>query len=203
MNITSAQFLTSSAKVSQCPDSSQPEFAFIGRSNVGKSSLINMLCNHKGLAKVSATPGKTQLVNHFDINRGQWYLVDLPGYGYAKVPLGEKAKFQAIITDYALKRRQLVSFFVLVDIRHPMQNVDRAFMEFLGVRGVPFSIVFTKADKVREKQAEDNIAAYRQEMLKTWQSVPPMFVTSSSKRVGRELLLDYIGSLIDNSATRR
>ncbi len=203
MNITSAQFLTSSAKVSQCPDSSQPEFAFIGRSNVGKSSLINMLCNHKGLAKVSATPGKTQLVNHFDINHGQWYLVDLPGYGYAKVPLGEKAKFQSIITDYALKRRQLVSFFVLVDIRHPMQNIDRAFMEFLGVRGVPFSIVFTKADKVKERQAEGNIAAYRQEMLKTWQSVPPMFVTSSSKRMGRELLLDYIGSLIDNSASER
>lgn len=203
MNITSAQFLTSSAKVSQCPDSSQPEFAFIGRSNVGKSSLINMLCNHKGLAKVSATPGKTQLVNHFDINHGQWYLVDLPGYGYAKVPLGEKAKFQSIITDYALERRQLVSFFVLVDIRHPMQNIDRAFMEFLGVRGVPFSIVFTKADKVKERQAEGNIAAYRQEMLKTWQSVPPMFVTSSSKRMGRELLLDYIGSLIDNSASER
>lgn len=203
MNITSAQFLTSSAKVSQCPDSTQPEFAFIGRSNVGKSSLINMLCNHKGLAKVSATPGKTQLVNHFDINHGQWYLVDLPGYGYAKVPLGEKAKFQAIITDYALKRRQLVSFFVLVDIRHSMQNVDRTFMEFLGVQGVPFSIVFTKADKIKERQVEENIAAYRQEMLKTWQSVPPMFVTSSSKRLGRELLLDYIGSLIDNSAPRR
>ncbi|MBQ2322803.1 MAG: YihA family ribosome biogenesis GTP-binding protein, partial [Bacteroidales bacterium] len=157
MNISKAKFLVSSAKVAQCPDSKQPEFAFIGRSNVGKSSLINMLCNQKGLAKVSATPGKTQLINHFDINNGEWYLVDLPGYGYAKVPLGEKAKFQSIITDYALKREQLTSFFVLVDVRHPIQTIDRNFMEFLGLHGVPFAIIFTKADKLSESQVQRSV----------------------------------------------
>ena len=203
MNITSAQFLVSSAKVGQCPKSSQPEFAFIGRSNVGKSSLINMLCNQKGLAKVSATPGKTQLINHFNINNGEWYLVDLPGYGYAKVPLGEKAKFQSIITDYALKREQLASLFVLVDVRHPMQTIDRNFMEFLGINGVPFAIIFTKADKLSETQVDKQVEAYRQEMLKTWQSLPPMFVTSSAKFKGRELILDYIGSVIKNLAANK
>lgn len=197
MKITSAQFLVSSAKVGQCPDSNRPEFAFIGRSNVGKSSLINMLCNNGGLAKVSATPGKTQLINHFDINNGQWYLVDLPGYGYAKVPLGEKAKFKDLISDYVLKREQLTSLFVLVDIRHPMQTIDRNFMEFLGVNGVPFSIIFTKADKLREPEVEKQVAAYKQEMLKTWESLPPMFVTSSAKHQGRDLILGYIGSVID------
>lgn len=197
MKITSAQFLVSSAKVGQCPDSNRPEFAFIGRSNVGKSSLINMLCNNGGLAKVSATPGKTQLINHFDINNGQWYLVDLPGYGYAKVPLGEKAKFKDLISDYVLKREQLTSLFVLVDIRHPMQTIDRNFMEFLGVNGVPFSIIFTKADKLREPEVEARVAAYKQEMLKTWESLPPMFVTSSAKHQGRDLILGYIGSVID------
>lgn len=197
MKITSAQFLVSSAKVGQCPDSNRPEFAFIGRSNVGKSSLINMLCNNGGLAKVSATPGKTQLINHFDINNGQWYLVDLPGYGYAKVPLGEKAKFKDLISDYVLKREQLTSLFVLVDIRHPMQTIDRNFMEFLGVNGVPFSIIFTKADKLREPEVEARVAAYKQEMLKAWESLPPMFVTSSAKHQGRDLILGYIGSVID------
>lgn len=202
MNITNAKFLVSSAKVTQCPNSKQPEFAFIGRSNVGKSSLINMLCNQKGLAKVSATPGKTQLINHFDINNGEWYLVDLPGYGYAKVPLGEKAKFQSIITDYALKREQLTSFFVLVDVRHPMQTIDRNFMEFLGLHGVPFSIIFTKADKLNEAQVQKSVDAYKAEMLKTWQSLPPMFVTSSAKFKGRDLILGYIGSVISNLAQR-
>ncbi len=197
MKITSAQFLVSSAKVGQCPDSNRPEFAFIGRSNVGKSSLINMLCNNGGLAKVSATPGKTQLINHFDINNGQWYLVDLPGYGYAKVPLGEKAKFKDLISDYVLKREQWTSLFVLGDIRHPMQTIDRNFMEFLGVNGVPFSIIFTKADKLREPEVEKQVAAYKQEMLKTWESLPPMFVTSSAKHQGRDLILGYIGSVID------
>ncbi|MCI5776559.1 MAG: ribosome biogenesis GTP-binding protein YihA/YsxC [Bacteroidales bacterium] len=202
MNITNAKFLVSSAKVTQCPNSKQPEFAFIGRSNVGKSSLINMLCNQKGLAKVSATPGKTQLINHFDINNGEWYLVDLPGYGYAKVPLGEKAKFQSIITDYALKREQLTSFFVLVDVRHPMQTIDRNFMEFLGLHGVPFSIIFTKADKLNEAQVQKSVDAYKAEMLKTWQSLPPMFVTSSAKFKGRDLILGYIGSVISNLEQR-
>lgn len=198
MNITSAQFLKSSGKVSQCPEVSVPEFAFIGRSNVGKSSLINMLCNHKGLAKVSGTPGKTQLINHFSINNGQWMLVDLPGYGYAKVPLGEKAKFQAIITDYALKREQLTMFFVLVDVRHTVQTVDRNFMEFLGMNGVPFAIIFTKADKLKGNQLEENMERYRQEMLKTWESLPPMFVTSSAKQQGKDLLLAYISTVIDS-----
>ena len=202
MNITNAKFLVSSAKVTQCPNSKQPEFAFIGRSNVGKSSLINMLCNQKGLAKVSATPGKTQLINHFDINNGEWYLVDLPGYGYAKVPLGEKAKFQSIITDYALKREQLTSFFVLVDVRHPMQTIDRNFMEFLGLHGVPFSIIFTKADKLNEAQVQKSVDAYKAEMLKTWQSLPPMFVTSSAKFKGSDLILGYIGSVISNLEQR-
>lgn len=203
MKITSAQFLVSSAKVGQCPDSNRPEFAFIGRSNVGKSSLINMLCNNGGLAKVSATPGKTQLINHFDINNGQWYLVDLPGYGYAKVPLGEKAKFKDIISDYVLKREQLTSLFVLIDIRHPMQTIDRNFMEFLGVNGVPFSIIFTKADKLREPEVDTHVAAYKQEMLKTWESLPPMFVTSSAKHQGRDLILDYIGSIVDQVNKKR
>ncbi len=196
MSITQAQFVTSSAKISQCPETTAPEFAFIGRSNVGKSSLINMLCSHKGLAKVSATPGKTQLINHFSINNGQWMLVDLPGYGYAKVPLGEKAKFQAIISDYALKREQLTMFFVLVDIRHKMQTIDRNFMEFLGMHGVPFGIIFTKSDKLKPKDIEPQIDAYKKEMLETWESLPPMFVTSSAKTEGRDLLVAYIESVI-------
>ena len=196
MAITSAQFVTSSAKINQCPETTVPEFAFIGRSNVGKSSLINMLCSYKGLAKVSATPGKTQLINHFSINKGQWMLVDLPGYGYAKVPLGEKAKFQSIISDYALKRKQLVMFFVLVDIRHAMQTIDRNFMEFLGVNGVPFAIIFTKADKLKPFEVEPHIEAYKKEMLMSWESLPPMFVTSSSKQQGRDLLVSYIEGVI-------
>lgn len=198
MAITSAQFVTSSAKVNQCPDSTAPEFAFIGRSNVGKSSLINMLCSHKGLAKVSATPGKTQLINHFSINNGQWMLVDLPGYGYAKVPLGEKAKFQSIISDYALKREQLVMFFVLVDIRHPLQTIDRNFMEFLGLNSIPFAIIFTKADKLKEKDIEPSIEAYKKQMLQSWEALPPMFVTSSARTQGRDLLISYIESVISD-----
>lgn len=198
MAITSAQFVTSSAKINQCPDSTAPEFAFIGRSNVGKSSLINMLCSHKGLAKVSATPGKTQLINHFSINKGEWMLVDLPGYGYAKVPLGEKAKFQSIISDYALKREQLVMFFVLVDIRHSLQTIDRNFMEFLGLNSVPFAIIFTKADKLKPKDIEPAVDAYKKEMLQSWESLPPMFITSSAKSQGRDLLVSYIESVISN-----
>lgn len=195
MNIRTAVFMTSSAKVGQCPDTRAPEYAFIGRSNVGKSSLINMLCNNKGLAKVSATPGKTQLINHFEINGGEWYLVDLPGYGYAKVPLGEKAKFQSAITDYALKRAQLALFFVLVDVRHPMQTVDRDFMEFLALKQIPFAIVFTKADKLKGNQAEQNMAKYRQEMLRTWQELPAMVLTSSHKHQGRDHILALIDSV--------
>ena len=197
MVIKSVNLETVCGITSTIPDNEYNEVAFAGKSNVGKSSLINMLCNNGGLAKVSATPGKTQLINHFDINNGQWYLVDLPGYGYAKVPLGEKAKFKDLISDYVLKREQLTSLFVLVDIRHPMQTIDRNFMEFLGVNGVPFSIIFTKADKLREPEVEKQVAAYKQEMLKTWESLPPMFVTSSAKHQGRDLILGYIGSVID------
>lgn len=199
MAITSAQFVTSSAKINQCPETTEPEFAFIGRSNVGKSSLINMLCSRKGLAKVSATPGKTQLINHFSINNGQWMLVDLPGYGYAKVPLGEKAKFQTIITDYALKREQLTMFFVLVDIRHKMQKVDCNFMEFLGLNGVPFAIIFTKSDKLKANEIDKHIDSYKKEMLEMWETLPPMFVTSSSKNQGRDLLVSYIESVINKT----
>ncbi len=194
MIIKKAQFVGSSAKVNQCPDSDIPEYAFIGRSNVGKSSLINMLCDHKGLAKVSATPGKTQLINHFNIN-DEWYLVDLPGYGYAKVPLGEKAKFQSIITDYALKRKQLTMFFVLIDVRHSMQTVDKNFMEFLGLNKIPFAIIFTKSDKLKPHEVETNMARYKQEMLKSWQTLPPVFLTSSHKHQGKDLILSYIESV--------
>lgn len=205
MNIKTAEFLSSSAKVNQCPETHAPEYAFIGRSNVGKSSLINMLCNNKGLAKVSATPGKTQLINHFNINNGEWYLVDLPGYGYAKVPLGEKARFQSAITDYALKREQLAMFFVLVDVRHPLQLVDKDFMEFLGLKQIPFAIVFTKADKLKQNQVEANMAKYRQEMLKSWKELPAMILTSAHKHQGRELILALIenvnAKLANNRAT--
>ncbi len=191
MNISSPKFITSCAKVAQAPDLKLPEYAFIGRSNVGKSSLINMLCNQKGLAKVSSTPGKTQLLNFFDID-GRWTLVDLPGYGYAKVPLGEKAKFLSLITDYALKRSQLTMFFVLVDVRHAPQTVDKNFMEFLGINHIPFAIIFTKADKLKPAEVETKVAAYKQEMLKSWETLPPTFVTSSPKGEGKELLLAYI-----------
>ena len=181
----------SNSEVAKCPKDSLPEYAFIGRSNVGKSSLINMLTNHKNLAKTSGRPGKTQLINHFLINKN-WFLVDLPGYGYAKVSKSSKKKFQKFITDYFEKRQQLVNAFVLVDIRHEAQKIDLEFMEYMGEKGIPFSIIFTKADKLKPKVIERNVEAYTQELLKTWEETPIYFITSSTSSVGRDEVLQSI-----------
>ena len=196
MQIKFAEFVISNSKVDLCPKSTIPEYAFIGRSNVGKSSLINMLTNQKSLAKTSGKPGKTQLINHFLINRN-WHLVDLPGYGYARVSKTEKKKFQKFITDYFLKRKQLSCAFVLVDIRLEPQNIDLEFMEFLGIKGIPFSIIFTKSDKLREDQAESNIENYKSKMLEVWEEMPNYFITSSLKKKGKEDLLKFIDSIND------
>ncbi|AUC79111.1 YihA family ribosome biogenesis GTP-binding protein [Nonlabens sp. MB-3u-79] len=192
MNITSAEFIISNQDVSKCPNSGIPEYAFIGRSNVGKSSLINMLVNQKSLAKTSGRPGKTQLINHFLINK-TWHLVDLPGYGYARVSKSSKAKFQKFITKYFEKREQLVCGFVLVDIRHDPQPIDVEFMEWLGESEIPFSIVFTKADKLKPKALERNVEAYKKFLLEgIWEEMPPYFITSASNNQGKEELLNYI-----------
>jgi GTP-binding protein len=185
----------SNSDVAKCPNEPLPEYAFIGRSNVGKSSLINMLTQRKGLAKTSGRPGKTQLINHFKIN-ANWFLVDLPGYGYARVSKKDKKTFQKYITDYFVKRRQLVSAFVLVDIRHTPQKIDMEFMEYLGENLIPFSIVFTKADKLKPKTIEKNVAAYISELLNgVWEEAPNYFITSSSKNLGRDELLHYIDGI--------
>ncbi len=177
--------------MSKCPADSKPEFAFIGRSNVGKSSLINMLCNHKGLAKTSATPGKTLLINHFIINN-EWYLVDLPGYGYAKRSKTVIEKLDRMIRSYILQRQQLVNVFVLIDIRHEQQKVDREFVDWLGQSGIPFSIIFTKADKLGRVKASENADRWMKSLLDTWESLPPFFITSAEKKTGRDEVLDYI-----------
>lgn len=181
----------SNSEVAKCPKDLLPEYAFIGRSNVGKSSLINMITNHKNLAKTSGRPGKTQLINHFLINKN-WFLVDLPGYGYAKVSKTAKKKFQKFITDYFEKRQQLVFAFVLVDIRHEPQKIDLEFMEWMGSNRIPFSIIFTKADKLRPKAIERHVDEYLQELLKTWEETPSYFITSSSSSIGRDELLQFI-----------
>jgi len=191
MLIKTAEFVISNSEVTKCPKDQIPEYAFIGRSNVGKSSLINMLTNHKSLAKTSGRPGKTQLINHFSINK-EWFLVDLPGYGYARVSKSAKKKFQKFITNYFEKRQQLVSAFVLVDIRHKPQNIDLEFMEWLGEHQIPFSIIFTKADKLKPKAIDQHVEDYATEMLKTWEEMPNYFVTSSSKAMGRDEVLQYI-----------
>lgn len=191
MKIKSAEFLVSNSEVAKCPKDHLPEYAFIGRSNVGKSSLINMLTDKKSLAKTSGRPGKTQLINHFIIN-SNWYLVDLPGYGYAKVSKSSKRKFQKFITDYFEKRPQLVSAFVLVDIRHKPQPIDLEFMQYLGESGIPFAIIFTKADKLKPKAIEKHVEDYCQELLKTWEDLPHYLVTSSSKKIGQDDVLNYI-----------
>lgn len=193
MVIKTAEFVMSNSDVAKCPKHRLPEYAFIGRSNVGKSSLINMLTNHKNLAKTSGKPGKTQLINHFIINK-QWYLVDLPGYGYARVSKTAKKKFQKFITNYFEKRQELISAFVLVDIRHEPQTIDLEFMEYLGINQIPFSIIFTKADKLKPKIIEKNIEHYRQVLLETWEEMPNYFITSSSKAIGRDDVLDFISS---------
>ena len=181
--------------MAKCPNEPLPEYAFIGRSNVGKSSLINMLTERKSLAKTSGRPGKTQLINHFKIN-GNWFLVDLPGYGYARVSKKSKKTFQKYITDYFVKRAQLVCAFVLVDIRHEPQKIDMEFMEWLGQNSIPFSIIFTKADKLKPKAMERNVNDYLAELLKgVWEEAPAYFVTSSSKGIGRKELIDYIDAI--------
>lgn len=194
MKIKSAEFVVSNQDVAKCPNNSIPEYAFIGRSNVGKSSLINMLTERKSLAKTSGRPGKTQLINHFIIN-DNWYLVDLPGYGYARVSKSAKKVFQKFITAYFEKREQLVSAFVLVDIRHTPQPIDLEFMQWLGENRIPFSIIFTKVDKLKPKAIKNHIEAYKNILLETWQEMPNYFVTSASKSIGRDSLLEYIDSI--------
>ena len=191
MDIKSAEFVISSPTVERCPNTQEPEYAFIGRSNVGKSSLINMLTGHNKLAKTSATPGKTLLINHFSINK-QWQLVDLPGYGYAKRSKKEQENLQRMITGYILRREQMANLFLLIDCRHEPQKIDLEFMEFLGEHGVPFSIVFTKADKLSNSKLACNVQLYLNELLKSWEELPPHFITSSESKRGREELLDYI-----------
>lgn len=194
MKITSAEFVMSNSDVAKCPANPLPEYAFIGRSNVGKSSLINMLMQRKSLAKTSGRPGKTQLINHFVINKN-WYLVDLPGYGYARVSKSTKKVFQKFITKYFEKREQLVLAFVLIDCRHEPQNVDLEFMQWMGENQVPFSIIFTKADKLKPNAIERNIAIYEQKMLENWEEMPNHFITSASKGDGRDEVLKYIASI--------
>ena len=195
MHIKSAQFVISNSDVEKCPPSLLPEYAFIWRSNVGKSSLINSICNKKRLAKTSSRPGKTQLINHFLIN-DNWYLVDLPGYGYARTSKTQKKVFQSFITEYFKKRKQLMNAFLLIDLRHKPQIIDLNFMQWLGANQIPFSLVFTKADKLKPKVLEKNIKDYTSEMLaKAWEELPPVFVTSSLQRTGGEELLNYIDQL--------
>lgn len=181
----------SNSQVAKCPKDRLPEYAFIGRSNVGKSSLINMLTNCKNLAKTSGRPGKTQLINHFKID-DRWFLVDLPGYGYARVSKTTKQVFQRFITDYFEQREQLVSAFVLVDIRHEPQKIDVEFMQWLGERAIPFAIIFTKADKLKPQAIERNVAAYKEVLLEWWEEIPPYFVTSAQNKTGKEELTQYI-----------
>ena len=195
MEINKSEFTISSADICQCPKDNKHEYAFIGRSNVGKSSLINMLCNHKGLAKTSATPGKTLLINHFIINN-EWYLVDLPGYGYAKRSKTVQQKLEHMISSYILQREQLVNLFVLIDIRHDPQKIDMEFITWLGQSGIPFSIIFTKADKIgNEQKARKAAKKYMETLKETWEELPPYFVTSSDNRIGREEVLDYIENI--------
>jgi GTP-binding protein len=195
MKINTAEFIISNSIVSLCPAERLPEYAFIGRSNVGKSSLINMLTNHKSLAKTSGRPGKTQLINHFKINTN-WFLVDLPGYGYAKVSKKTKEVFQQFITDYFEKREQLVCAFVLIDIRHEAQKIDLEFITYLGEIELPFCIVFTKADKISKGKVAQHVAAYRMALLKNnWEEMPQHFVTSATESTGKESLLSYIDEI--------
>lgn len=191
MNITTAKFMMSNSDVKKCPKPDKPEFAFIGRSNVGKSSLINMLTKHKNLAKISAKPGKTQLVNHFLINK-EWFLVDLPGYGFAKVAKSTRQRFSKLIFNYIESRPNLINLFVLVDSRHEPQSKDTEFMEWLGINGIAFSIIFTKADKLTKRKLSENLKAYENKMLQSWEEMPPYIVSSSSSEQGKEEILAYI-----------
>lgn len=194
MEITSARFIISNTQVAKCPQDNRPEYAFIGRSNVGKSSLINMLTRNNKLAMTSSTPGKTLLINHFLINE-QWYLVDLPGYGYAQRGKKQQEKIKEIIEDYILNRNQMTSLFVLLDSRLSPQKIDLEFIGWLGENGIPFSIIFTKADKLSGGKVKSNVEIYRQTLLQQWEELPPIFITSSEKRTGRHEVLDYIDSI--------
>jgi GTP-binding protein len=191
MEIKEARFIVSNTEVKKCPKPDRPEYAFIGRSNVGKSSLINMLTNKKSLAKISGNPGKTRLINHFLINE-EWYLVDLPGYGYAKVPLAERKKWEKFLRSYILQRENLYCLFVLVDARHEPQAADMEFMEWLGLSGIPFAVVFTKADKLKPAELEENLKSYREKMLEQWETMPDYFVTSSLTGDGKEEILGFV-----------
>ncbi len=194
MEIKKSEFVISAPHVSQCPNDSKFEYAFIGRSNVGKSSLINMLCNHKGLAKTSSTPGKTLLINHFIINN-EWYLVDLPGYGYAKRSKTIQQKIEQMITSYILQRKQLVNLFLLIDIRHEQQAIDREFIDWLGESSIPFAIIFTKADKLGPVKARQNAEKWMELLKDRWDELPPYFITSAEKKTGRDEVLDYIDKI--------
>lgn len=195
MKINTAEFIVSNSEVDKCPKERLPEYAFIGRSNVGKSSLINMLTHHKNLAKTSSKPGKTQLINHFKINNN-WFLVDLPGYGYARVSKKTKAVFQQFITDYFERREQLICAFVLIDIRLEAQKIDLEFMEYLGESEIPFAIIFTKADKIGKTKVTSHIAAYKKQMLaNNWAEMPQYFITSSLEATGRDTILEYINQI--------
>ena len=191
MVIKSAEFVISNSRVEKCPTTGLPEYAFIGRSNVGKSSLINMLTARKGLAMPSQKPGKTQLINHFIINDA-WYLVDLPGYGYARLGKDSRDSLRRMIEDYVLERKELVLLFVLLDCRHDPQKIDLEFIQWLGEEGIPFALVFTKADKLSKGRLAANVEAYKAKLHEEWEELPPIFVTSSEERMGRDELLGYI-----------
>ncbi len=191
MKIKTAEFIKSSKEHEQCPPADKPEFAFIGRSNVGKSSLINMLCGQNDLAKTSSTPGKTQLINHFIINK-EWYLVDLPGYGYANVPKDIRKEFEKMIAGYITLRKNLINLFVLIDCRHAPQKIDIEFMEWLGENQIPFSMIFTKADKLTKAELKTSVENYKNQLLQTWEELPPVFVTSVASKIGKEEILTYI-----------
>ena len=191
MKIDTAKFVISNTDISKCPQPDMPEYAFIGRSNVGKSSLINMLCNHKGLAKTSGKPGKTQLINHFLIN-DRWYLVDLPGYGYAKTSKSQREKWQKFIEQYLKKRENLMNVFVLIDSRHEPQKIDLEFMQWLGQNGIPFSMIFTKVDKLKPNEKNRFLPRYKKVMLKSWEAMPPVFISSATTGEGKEEVLHYI-----------
>lgn len=191
MLIKSANFVKSSSKWQECPDPNIAEYAFIGRSNVGKSSLINAMMNKKDLAKTSQTPGKTQLINHFLVNE-EWYLTDLPGYGYAKVSKSQRKDFEKLITNYILNRKNLVNLFILVDIRHTPQKIDLEFMEWCAESGIPFSIIFTKADKLKPNAITQNVETYQQKLLETWVELPELYITSAERKEGGENILNFI-----------
>lgn len=197
MEIKNAVYEISNARADKCPDTNVPEYAFIGRSNVGKSSLINMLTANRSLAKTSQKPGKTLLINHFRINNGEWYIVDLPGYGYAARSKEQRDSFRKMIEHYVIERSQLACLFVLIDSRHEPQKIDLDFLDFCGENGVPVAIVFTKSDKVSQRVLDHNVSLFKKELLNKWEELPPIFITSSEKKSGRDDILDFIDSTND------